>query len=195
MATTECASSWRRMHPKKMSDAVTAMAPSSTGDHAGCHCEKTANRFQVISMKMKTQLQSTRRSIPKTRPIRKACILKPRCRRIAAGPAAGRGCCGCVDRGVLEAQRTLLRQGSRPVLVPVRCGCFVRPEAIVRARRHACARWCNCCAPASLTTDGSPKPLPGVRRRSSMPDARSSRRGGFRTPDSRQRPRSTRGCL
>ncbi len=74
-ATSECASSWSRMQPKKSSDARSATLSCCIRGQSGCHPANTIDRFHVRSTKMKSQLQSTRISMPNNLPMRNACMI------------------------------------------------------------------------------------------------------------------------
>src|ERR1019366_6751477 len=119
-ATTECASSCKRMDPKKRKDAASATPIASYVGQFECHVEKTADRFHVIRTKMKTQLESTRMSTPKTLPIRNPCMTISSTKSTSQGVLLGRD---GHHREALEGKR---RAGPR-----ARAGIF-------RSRRSGC---------------------------------------------------------
>ena len=65
------------MHPKNTSDAASATAIDSTGGQSGCSPGNIADRFQVNSTNMTSQLASIRMSMPNSFPRWKACMGVP----------------------------------------------------------------------------------------------------------------------
>jgi hypothetical protein len=71
-ATIEWASSWTSTDAKNARAARTATTIRVAMLQSGCHPPKSEVRLQMTSAKMKSQLESTRNSMPKRRPIRSA---------------------------------------------------------------------------------------------------------------------------
>ena len=69
-ATSECAISWNSTDAKNASAAAIATASRVTTVQSGCHPPNSDERLQMTSVKIRSQLLSTRSSIPKRRPIR-----------------------------------------------------------------------------------------------------------------------------